>query len=378
MTADVVVIGGGPAGTATALTLRRYSDLRVVVLERSDYSEQRFGETVGPGLQALLTFLGLWERFSMAEHLRSHSTAAAWGGDQLIQQEFFFTGLGEGWHLDRGRFDRMMAEAVREVGGEVVERISIQSISRDRRNDWQIAARSADGKIFAIKTTYVVDATGRSALVARQNGARVRAIDNLVGVIGFFTDAQGLKEEHAALIEACAYGWWYSVTIPDGRTVVALMSDADLVRKLRTHDLSAWCTLLSGARHTRSRVVDKGAPVKLFFRSANSRLTTPAGDGGWLAVGDAAAAFDPLSSMGIGHALSSGSHAARVVYDILRNNGEFLPQYLEAVIRNFRGFLELRSRFYSLERRWLGRPFWQRRHIPVDPFGAYTLREHAA
>jgi flavin-dependent dehydrogenase len=60
MTADVVVIGGGPAGTATTLTLRRYSDLRVIVLERSDYSKQRFGETVGPGLQALLTRFHRW------------------------------------------------------------------------------------------------------------------------------------------------------------------------------------------------------------------------------------------------------------------------------------------------------------------------------
>ncbi|HEY0781575.1 MAG TPA: tryptophan 7-halogenase, partial [Thermoanaerobaculia bacterium] len=82
-TIDVCIVGGGPAGTAAALTLRRYSDLSVAVVERSAYDTVRYGETVPPTLQPLLRYLGVWEPFLAQRHLPAFGTSASWGGPRL-------------------------------------------------------------------------------------------------------------------------------------------------------------------------------------------------------------------------------------------------------------------------------------------------------
>src|SRR5437867_11469256 len=101
LAADVAVIGGGPAGAAAALTLRRYTGLRVVMIERSHYEKVRIGETVSPALQPLLDYLGVWDAFQEQGHAAAHGTAAAWGSSALEWHSFLVNGLGEGWHLDR-------------------------------------------------------------------------------------------------------------------------------------------------------------------------------------------------------------------------------------------------------------------------------------
>ena len=79
---DVAIVGGGPAGSAAALTLARFSGLETVLVERGDYSETRIGETIGPGVIPLLRFLGVADTFAASQHRQGFSTAAAWGSDQ--------------------------------------------------------------------------------------------------------------------------------------------------------------------------------------------------------------------------------------------------------------------------------------------------------
>jgi flavin-dependent dehydrogenase len=87
----------------------------------------------------------------------------------------------------------------------------------------------------------------------------------------------------------------------------------------------------------------------------------PAAGRGWAAAGDAAAAFDPLSSLGIGHAISSGIHAARVAHVTLCDTGDPADSYSSGVERVARDYLTLRRRYYAVEQRWPAQPFWARR-----------------
>ncbi|PYV02919.1 MAG: dehydrogenase, partial [Acidobacteria bacterium] len=85
----------------------------------------------------------------------------------------------------------------------------------------------------------------------------------------------------------------------------------------------------------------------------------------WLAVGDAAAAFDPLSSQGIQSALTSGLRAAQSVERYLNGDRVALPSYASWVNKNFAEYLLIRNRFYRRELRWPRSLFWQRRQIEM-------------
>lgn len=359
MKVDVAVLGGGPAGAACALTLRRYSKLRVAMIERGNYSGTRVGETIGPGVRPLLAYLGLWKTFIGDGHRRAHATAAAWGSNEVFRQEFFFTGRGEGWHLDRCRFDRMLALAVKEAGGQMLSNCAFRSIAPAKPEGWLIAARHRDGRQVRISARFVIDATGRAALVARRLGARPSVVDRLVGLTGFIDFIQPFDAEHFALVEACQDGWWYSACLPQQRMAVAFMSDPEIVRELGAQHISGWRALLASTRLTRARVGKGSLPGTLFARAAGSQSLHPAGGDRWLAVGDAAAAFDPLSSMGIGHALSTGMHAARAANAALEGDNELLNEYSRNIAENFERFLTIRRSFYAAERRWIESPFWR-------------------
>lgn len=368
MRVDVAVIGGGPAGTAAALTLRHYSNLRVALLERGDYSRPRIGETVGPGLQSLLAYLGLWEKFVAAGHRPAQGTAAAWGSDEIFRQEFFFTGRGEGWHLDRRRFDRMLADGVHETGGTILLNTAFRSIACGPRGDWEITGQRDNGQRVEIKARFVIDATGRATLVCRHLGARPKIVDRLVGITAFIDLPKSMGEETFALVETCRDGWWYSARLPRQGMAVAFMSDPEVVRKLKAHQACGWEALLASTRYTRARVAGASSPENLFSRPAGSQWLRPAGGPGWLAVGDAAAAFDPLSSMGIGQALTTGMHAARAAHGALEGDAELAKDYVRAVAQNFERFLQIRRNYYRVEQRWNGEPFWRRRHAePARP-----------
>jgi len=98
---DVVILGGGPAGSATALGLKRSdATCRVALIEKTDYSGLRIGETLPPPARQPLTELGVWDAFLRRSPLESPGTRAAWGSARCHENEFIFSPYGRGWHLD--------------------------------------------------------------------------------------------------------------------------------------------------------------------------------------------------------------------------------------------------------------------------------------
>jgi flavin-dependent dehydrogenase len=85
----------------------------------------------------------------------------------------------------------------------------------------------------------------------------------------------------------------------------------------------------------------------------------------WLAAGDAAMAFDPLSSQGIHHALKSGLLAARTIENCLLGDRTALEEYARKIQRSFEKYLSTRAVYYGREQRWSSSAFWHRRqHAP--------------
>ncbi|HUP61865.1 MAG TPA: hypothetical protein VNA69_15770 [Thermoanaerobaculia bacterium] len=344
---DVAIIGGGPAGAAAALTLLRYSRLRPVVIERSSYDAWRIGETLSPGVLPLLTYLGAEGVLTDQEQRRAYATSAAWGSADVVSRDFLFTGGGDAWHLDRARFDASLAQLVTERGGTLLTNTT-----------WPLD----------LPSRFVIDASGRHAAYARTRGARASIDDHLTGLVALFEG--GEDSGTATLVEAVEDGWWYSARLPANRTVVAFMTDADVVRAAHLHDPAAWLERLDEAPRTRSRIAQATLTHGPVVCPAHSQILDPVIGDDWIAAGEAAAAFDPLSSMGIGYAIASGIQAARIAAAALAGNTEHARLYAADVRRHYDAYLSRREAYYTIEQRWPGSPFWARRGSNRTDLGA--------
>jgi flavin-dependent dehydrogenase len=356
---DLFIAGGGPAGCATAIALADFApELSVCLAGPLQRSALRIGETVPPPIKSILDHLGLWLRFSEEGHCASYRTVSAWGGPELGSNEFLLQSHQVGWRLDRAKFDRMLVEAAaRRVARHLPAKVTDLAY---RDGHWHIAC-SGEGRTLTAR--FAVDATGRAAALARFQRWRPVTLDKLVGCFMHFEG--GTDNGEGLMIETFSEGWWYTAAIPDGRRVIACMSDADVVCGLDLGRTDSWMEALSDTRHVRATVSEARplGPPKL--RPAGSRRL--AGDAclPLICVGDAASCFDPISSLGIIKALRSGIFASYAIADWLRRaDDQGVTRYRLFVKSEFAAYWRTLHGYYTLEQRWPNRPFWRRRHSP--------------
>jgi len=362
---DAAVVGGGPAGTATALGLARLG-YSAIVIERTYYDTVRIGETLPPKIRPLLVSLGVWEEFLPQNHCRSFAIHSAWGQSELYANDFIFNAYGNGWHVDRLRFDMTLARAAENAGVDVLQATQLISIQERANNGWRIGL-GAKGKQLECEAKFLVDATGRASTIARKQGAIRTSCDHLIGVVAFFTrDSRGPGSDHATLVEAVADGWWYSAVLPNGQIVVAFMTDADIYARASKNSRYFWNEELEKTEHTNLRL-HAGAPTSPpRVVSANSSCLNQTTGKNWLAVGDAAMAFDPLSSQGVYKALETGLQVSEAIRDRLSGDAEALLKYAAQLKEHFGRYLVIRAYYYSQERRWPDSLFWKRRHASTS------------
>jgi flavin-dependent dehydrogenase len=360
--ADVVIVGGGPAGAAAAIRLAR-AGARAQVVDADDLRGDKVGESLAPSVRPLLERVGVWTQHCAASHRPCWATRSSWGGDGVDSHDFLRDPHGHGWHLDRRRFDATLAgEAVR-AGCEWSGRTRVASLER-RGDGWRVTLAGADGADLSARV--LIDATGRPSHVARSQGARRTVHDHLVALVAFLVPQDAPLTDATTLVEAVAGGWWYSARLPDGRLACAFMTDPDLLRHAGAGRPSAraWDRELRRTVHTRARI--DGSRYRLAAPpgvvAAGSAILDPPAAAGWIAAGDAAAAHDPLSGHGIGAAIAGGWDAGGTALTLLDGRAAAAEAYARRIKDGFARYLDTRRAYYRLERRWPGSAFWRRRH----------------
>src|SRR5215831_18755866 len=132
---DVAVVGGGAAATAAAIALAR-AGRSVVVLERSSYDRARIGETLAPVARLPLVQLGAWESFIKDAPVAWPGTRSAWGRTELDDTSFVLSAYGDGWHIDRRRFDAMLAGIAVDAGACVRLRARVRECRPEPHGGW--------------------------------------------------------------------------------------------------------------------------------------------------------------------------------------------------------------------------------------------------
>ncbi len=391
----MAIAGGGPAGAVAALVLARRG-VQATVLEAGAAPALKVGETLPPSLAPLLDELGLAGALQAdGHHLRSQGNRSFWGAPRARESPFLANPYGAGWHVDRRRFEARLAAAARDAGAEWrwgcrVERVEPTARRAAGAPRWRLTVAAVEDREAeadrepeaerracrreALEADFVADATGRLSRLARSLGARRVRYDRLVGIAALLASPTPAADTYTQ-VEATPDGWWYSALLADGRLAVALMGDGDLLARPllgARPDSAAWWALLRRTAATRERVEAHGyRPAPLHALPAeSSRLDAIAGPA-WLALGDAAAAYDPLSSHGVASAMGSGFYAGHAIADLLAGRDDARLAYLDLLQTAYGTYLDLLREQYAGERRWPDAAFWRRRHAPA--FGLEAL-----
>jgi flavin-dependent dehydrogenase len=322
--------------------------------------------------------LGCFDRFRAQGFLESYGTSSAWGAREAHENEFVFSARGNGWHVDRRRFDEMLCECASEAGVHVFRKTRFIEAERIALG-WLIKVRRGSD-VSDLHARFVIDATGRSARFAVEQGAERMLDDRLTGVFATFQfpDGAAAPRDTRTLVEAQEDGWWYSSYVPGPRAVVMWVSDADLIRdRGLARDGARWHEHLASSNLTAARVAAAQQESALTTLSARSQRLVPASGPGWVAAGDAASSFDPLSSQGILKALHSGKIASFVAFDWMHGLERSYERYNAAVTAEYESYRATKASFYAMERRWPESPFWARRQSnPPAPASVETLRTY--
>jgi flavin-dependent dehydrogenase len=410
---EVLILGGGPAGAIAALNLA--SSHHVVIVERRATPPLRIGESLPPAARRLLSAMGLWESFLAQGHAPCHGNLARWGSDATTEADFLRDPDGPGWHLDRARFETWLRDVATSRGATLLCPASPRQVVRDGER-WRVtldlpqdgaaawygattaatpptsmpamtrddiliglppplpsavaalSASAAGNAALEVRARMLLDASGRAAWLARHLGARRFVDDRLV--CGWTRLAEPGGSPGLTHVIAEPDGWWYSAPLPGAQRVLAFHTDSDLDA---AHDAGDRASLLARAHRTpaiaelvpsnaEALADDPSRDEPYALVAANGGTLTPFVGEGWAATGDAALAFDPLSSQGLLNSLFTGLAAAEATSRALEAQPSALLEYAETLTGIRRAYLDHLIHWYAEERRWPSRPFWSRRH----------------
>ncbi|MFL5265132.1 MAG: NAD(P)/FAD-dependent oxidoreductase [Stellaceae bacterium] len=337
---DVLVIGGGPAGSTIAGLLAQ-KGRHVVVLEKDQFPRFHIGESLLP------LNLPLFERLGIADGVRRigvYKPGAEVISDDHVQPAIFrfdhnpYVSVGHSYHIKRADFDKLLLDNSRRLGATVLEGMRVTGVELGADGRSRVTALGPDKAPSAWFPRFLVDASGRDTLLLKRLGLkRVDKRNNTAAVFGHFRNVPRRGGGAAGMItmHLFQHGWFWMIPLPDDIMSVGLVGDRSFFRT-RTEDLDSFFARAVAASPSVAERMTNAEPVTPLMTTANySYDSCRYGGCGYILIGDAAAFIDPLFSSGVMMAMSSAARGAEVVHAWLndRTLGEQLMRNYERSVR---------------------------------------------
>ena len=382
MSYDVIVVGGGPAGSTAAAMLARQG-AKVLLLERERFPRDHVGESLLPASVPVLEELGVLPAVQRAGFLPKWGATMVWGKDRTPWSWYFQETNRQyphSYQVWRPQFDQILLENSRSAGVDVQEGCRVLDVTFDGDRATGVRYEAADGVRRSEQALFVVDASGQGGLLAHQLG--MREWDDFfrnLAVYGYFDNCQRLPEPDQTniFIESYANGWLWVIPLHTGWASVGAVVDS-AANQGAVQDSGAQAFLMDQiaqapktAEMLREARLTAGPSVLKDWSYVCRRLV---GDG-YILAGDAACFVDPLFSSGVHLALMSGVLAAAYVTSALKDPGlkaAAAPVYQELFLQEYNQFREMARLFYSSNLS-VDSYFWEARRL-VDGGAEFSPR----
>jgi FADH2-dependent halogenase len=353
---DVIIIGGGPAGSTAATTLAQ-AGRRVLVLEKSKFPRFHIGESLLPYNRKIFDELGVWEKISSMGFTKKRAAQFIMGddsrGNRLDFSKGSFTEYPEIVQVERSKFDEILLNHSREAGAEIREECMVvdHRIEKDRV---VLKYRDADLADHEITASYLIDASGLSNFTG--NKEKVREFypgHKKVAVFGHFSGIempQGEQQGDILIIRRTNSWVWMIPLEPDKVSVGLVIDAADFKatgkKPQEVFDDAVADTKAVGKRFVNARLLDE-MHVIMDFSYKNATLVGPR----LIRVGDASGFIDPMFSSGVLLATTSGQQGARAIHEALKTKAPLtagMKQYEKDNRKRIAIYWEFIENFYKL------------------------------
>jgi flavin-dependent dehydrogenase len=321
---DVLVIGGGPAGsTAAAMLAERSCD--VVLLEQAEHPRFHIGESLLPANMPILARLGVTEEVAA---IGVFKPGAEFVDDETGKCSAFSFDLSvnrtsvSAYQVPRAPFDAILFNNARRRGARAAERTRVTEVTLGEPGGRAHVVAMRDGVREEYAPRFILDATGRDTLMATKLGLkRSNKHNSTAAVYAHWRGVQMQLNERPGYITVhlATDGWFWMIPLPDGVMSIGFVGNADVFKGRRGNAQELYLDRLLRSPTVAARMTGAERISDITATGNYSYRATTAHGQGWMAIGDAFAFLDPVFSSGVLLAMTAGELGVEVAQAWLRD-----------------------------------------------------------
>lgn len=330
---DVVVIGGGPAGS-TIGTLLVEKGWRVVLLEQDYHPRFHIGESLLPMNLPIFKRLGVLEQVQRIGVLKNGAEFCPAGRGDRTETIYFKDALEpshpSAFQVRRAEFDELLFRNCATRGGVAREGVRVRDVTFGTDGCHLVEARGADGQPLFWRARFVVDASGRDTFLSRKLGLkRKNPAHHTAAIFGHFRNVVRRTGRNEGNISIYWFrdGWFWLIPLPDALMSVGAVCSPGYLKSRKTSTTDFLWQTIQLCPEVRDRMahaeIIEDARATGNYSYCSSRMWGE----GWLLVGDAFAFVDPVFSTGVFFAMNGATFAAEAVDAHLRDPASSAPMF---------------------------------------------------